>query len=227
MKRGKKYLEALKKVDKNKSYTIAEGVALAKQTSYVKFDEAVEIVVRLNIEQKHTIRGSISLPHSIETKEKKVLVFAEGNYAEEARKAGADYVGLDDLIEKIKGGWLEFDVAIATPDVMKSLGKLGPILGKRGLMPNPKDGTVTQEIAKAVSEFKKGKINYRADKTGIVHNKIGRVSMEDSKILENIKALYEEILKKKPTDIKGEYIKSIYLCTTMGPGIKIDKMSLK
>ncbi|HOJ49587.1 MAG TPA: 50S ribosomal protein L1 [Spirochaetota bacterium] len=227
MKRGKKYLEALKKIDKNKAYSISEGVTLAKQTSYVKFDESIEIVIRLNIEQKHTIRGSMSLPNSIESKEKRVVVFAEGNYAEDARKAGADYVGLDDLIEKIKGGWLEFDVAIATPDVMKSLGKLGPILGKRGLMPNPKDGTVTQEITKAVSEFKKGKINYRADKTGIVHNKIGKVSMDDAKVLENIKALYDEILRKKPSDIKGEYIKSIYLCTTMGPGIKIDKLSLK
>jgi len=227
MRRGKKYLEALKKIDKNKSYSISEAVSLAKQTSYAKFDEAIEIVIRLNIEQKHTIRGSISLPYSIDSKEKRVLVFAEGNFAEEARKAGADYVGLEELIEKIKGGWLEFDVAIATPDVMKSLGKLGPILGKRGLMPNPKDGTVTQEIAKAVSEFKKGKINYRADKAGIVHNKIGKVSMEDQKILENIKALYDEILKKKPSDIKGEYVKSIFLCTTMGPGIKVDKLSLK
>lgn len=227
MKRGKKYLEALKKVDKQRFYPIGEAVSLAKEISYVKFDEALEIVIRLNIEQKHTIRGSLSLPNSIDSNEKRVLVFAEGNFAEEAKKAGADYVGLNDLIEKIKGGWLEFDVAIATPDVMKSLGKLGPILGKRGLMPNPKDGTVTQEISKAVIEFKKGKINYRADKTGIVHNKIGRVSMDDSKVIENIKALYDEIIKKKPSDIKGEYIKSIYLCSTMGPGIKVDRLSLK
>lgn len=227
MKRSRRYLELAKKVDRDKLYPYSEALQLAKDTAKAKFDESVEMALRLNIQQKHSIRGSISLPHTVDAEEKKVLVFALGEKAKEAESAGATYVGSEDLIEKIRGGWLDFDVVIATPDMMKDVGKLGPILGKRGLMPNPKVGTVTADVSTAVSEFKKGKVEYRADKTGIVHMKIGKVSMEIDKISENGSAIYQEILRKKPSDIKGDYIKSIALSTTMGPGIKIDTLTLK
>jgi large subunit ribosomal protein L1 len=227
MKKGKKYLEAAKKVEHEKLYAYEDALGLAKETSYVKFDASVDFAVRLNIQQKHSIRGSISLPNTVDSGEKKVLVFAVGEKAKEAEEAGAAFVGSEDLIEKIRGGWLDFDVAIATPDMMKDVGKLGPILGKRGLMPNPKVGTVTNDLKTAVSDFKKGKAEFRADKTGIVHIKIGRVSMTPEKIHENGVAIYKELMRKKPSDIKGEYVKSVYVSTTMGPGIKIDPQSIR
>lgn len=226
MKRGKKYLEAQKKVEKNKLYPYSDAVGLAKEVAPAKFDESVDFSIRLNIQQKHSIRGSLSLPHSMDAKEKKVLVFAEGEKATEAQKAGADYVGSADLIDKIKGGWIDFEVVIATPDMMKEVGKLGPILGKKGLMPNPKVGTVTTDLKTAVSEFKKGKAEYRADKAGIIAFKIGKKSMTKEKIEENGKTLFNEIMKKKPNDIKGEYIKSVFISTTMGPSVKIDPQSI-
>lgn len=227
MKRSKRYVELAKKVDRSKLYEYQEAVQLAKDTAKAKFDESVDMAVRLNIQQKHSIRGSISLPHSVDSGEKKVLVFALGEKAKEAEAAGAAYVGSEDLIEKIRGGWLDFDVVIATPDMMKDVGKLGPVLGKRGLMPNPKVGTVTADIKTAVSEFKKGKVEYRADKTGIVHMKIGKVSMDAAKIAENGNLIFQEILRKKPNDIKGDYLKSVALSTTMGPGIKVDALTIK
>lgn len=226
MQKGKKYLEAQKKVEKNKLYAYSEAVGLAKDIAPAKFNESVDFAIRLNIQQKHSIRGSLSLPHSMDAKEKKVLVFAEGEKAKEAEKAGADYVGSSDLIDKIKGGWIDFEVVIATPDMMKEVGKLGPVLGKKGLMPNPKVGTVTTDLKTAVSEFKKGKAEYRADKAGIIAFKIGRKAMDKEKIAENGKALFQEIMKKKPNDIKGEYIKSIFISTTMGPSIKIDPQTI-
>lgn len=226
MKRSKRYVEAAKKVEKGKLYDFVNGISLAKEISAAKFDEAVDLAVRLNIQQKHSIRGRISLPNTLDTDEKKVLVFATGEKADEAKAAGAAYVGSEDLIEKIRGGWLDFDVAIATPDMMKELGKLGPILGKRGLMPNPKVGTVTADVKNAVKEFQKGKVEYRADKTGIVHMKIGKVSIDVEKIVENGKAIYQELMRRKPNDIKGEYVKSVYLSTTMGPGIKINPQTI-
>lgn len=222
MKRGKKYLEAFKKVEQEKLYPFGDAVALSKDIAFAKFDESIELSIRLNVQQKHSIRGSISLPNTVDSGDKRVLVFAVGEKAKEALDAGATYVGSEDLVDKIKGGWLEFDVAIATPDMMKDVGKLGPILGRRGLMPNPKVGTVTADVTKAVAEFKKGKTEFRADKTGIVHLKIGRVSMEASAIEENGKAIFQELMRRKPNDIKGDYVKSLYISTAMGPGIKID-----
>ncbi|HCL58197.1 MAG TPA: 50S ribosomal protein L1 [Spirochaetia bacterium] len=226
MKKSKRYLEAAKKVVSNKVYAYQEAVELIKQVSSTKFNESVDLAVRLNIQQKHSIRGSLSLPHSVDTSDKKIVVFAEGPKAEEAKEAGAVYVGSDDLIQKIRGGWLDFDVAIATPDMMKEVGKLGPILGKRGLMPNPKVGTVTLDVKTAVNEFKKGKREYKADKTGIIHFKIGKASMTAEQIIENGKVIYQELMRKKPNDIKGDYVKSVYVSSTMGPGIKIDSKTI-
>ncbi len=227
MKRSKRYKEAVAKTEFEKEYDYMEGIALVKEMSAVKFDESVDMAFRLNIQQKHSIRGSISLPNSVSAVDKKVLVFAEGEKAKEAEEAGAAFVGSTELIDKIKGGWLEFDVAIATPEMMKNVGKLGPILGKRGLMPNPKVGTVTQDLKTAVLEFKKGKVEYRADKTGIVHMRIGKISMDVGKIAENGKLIFKEIMKKKPSDIKGEYVKSVSLTTTMGPGIRVEEQTIK
>ena len=221
MKRGKKYQEAEKKVDRQKAYPLADSIKLLKEASYAKFDQTVEMSINLNILQKHTVRDTVVLPFGT-GKKVRVLVFAKADKAKEAQDSGADFVGEDDLVEKIKGGWFDFDVAVATPDMMKSVGKIGQLLGKRGLMPNPKTGTVTNDIKKTVGELKKGRIEFRADKTGIIHLGIGKMSMEDSALVENIKALYEGILHKRPSDLKGEYIKSVYVSATMSPGIKID-----
>jgi len=221
VKKGKKLRESEEKVDRERTYPLEEAVKLLKETSYAKFDESVDIAINLNILQKHTVRDTTVLPHGT-GKSVRVLVFAKAGKAKEAKDAGADFVGDADLVEKIKGGWIDFDVAVATPDMMKDVGKLGPILGKRGLMPNPKTRTVTNDITQAIEELKKGRTEFRADKTRIIHLGIGKLSMDDEKILDNCKALYESVLQKRPSDLKGEYIKSVYLSSSMGPGIKID-----
>jgi large subunit ribosomal protein L1 len=221
VKRGKKYREAEKKIDGQKAYALADSIKLLKEASYAKFDQTVEMSINLNILQKHTVRDTVVLPFGT-GKKVRVLVFAKADKAKEAQDAGADFVGDDDLVEKIKGGWFDFDVAVATPDMMKSVGKIGQLLGKRGLMPNPKTGTVTNDIKKTVAELKKGRIEFRADKSGIIHLGVGKMSMEDNALVENIKALYEGVLHRRPSDLKGDYIKSIYVSATMSPGIKID-----
>lgn len=221
MKRGKKFKDVLAKVEIGKLYPLEEAVKLLKDASFVRFDESIEIAINLNILQKHTVRDTVVLPHGTGNKVR-ILVFAKADKAKEALDAGADFVGDDDLIEKIKDGWFDFDVTVATPDMMKVVGKIGQLLGKRGLMPNPKTGTVTNDIKKVVEELQKGRTEFRADKTKIVHLGIGKCSMDENAIVENFKALYDGILSKRPADLKGDYIQSVYLSTTMGPGIKID-----
>jgi large subunit ribosomal protein L1 len=219
--RGKKYREAAEKYSRMDIYDLPDSIKLVKDMAFAKFDETVEVAVRLNIGKSHTVRSTVALPNSFQ-KEKKILVFAKGEKVDEAKSAGAEYVGDDDLIAKIKDGWLDFDVAIATPDMMKDVGKLGPILGRRGLMPNPKAKTVTNDVKGAIEELKKGRMEFRADKAGIVHLPVGKVSMEQDKIKENVNIFISELNKKKPADIKGEYIKSISISSTMGPGVKLD-----
>ena len=221
MKRGKKYQEVLKKVDRSKSYTLKEAAALTKECSYAKFDETVELSVKLTLKKSQSVRDTVVLPNQFSA-QKKVLVFAKGDKAEEARAAGAAYVGDSDLIDQIKGGWMDFDVAVATPDMMKEVGKLGPILGRRGLMPNPKTQTVTNDIKGALAELSKGRVEFRSDKTGVVQLAVGKVSMDADKITENAVAIMSEILRKKPADAKGDYVVSIALSSTMGPGVRVD-----
>ena len=221
MKRGKKYQEVLKKVDRSKSYTLKEAAALTKECSYAKFDETVELAVKLTLKKSQSVRDTVVLPNQFSA-QKKVLVFAKGDKAEEARAAGAAYVGDSDLIDQIKGGWLDFDVAVATPDMMKEVGKLGPILGRRGLMPNPKTQTVTNDIKGALAELSKGRVEFRSDKTGVVHLAVGKVSMDADKITENAVSIIAEILRKKPADAKGDYVVSVALSSTMGPGVHVD-----
>lgn len=221
MEKGKKIRKASSKIEKGKMYPLNDAVKLLKECSYAGFNESVEIAVNLNILQKHTVRDTTVLPYGT-GKKVSILVFAKADKAKEAEEAGADFVGDVDLIDKIKGGWFDFDVAVATPDMMKAVGKIGQLLGKRGLMPNPKTQTITNNIAKTVEELKKGRTEFRADKTRIVHLGIGKLSMDENEIVENVKALYESVLHKRPADLKGEYIKSVYLTSTMGPGIKID-----
>ena len=223
---GKRYDAIRKTVEKLRLYTVDEAIDLAKKNATCKFDETIEVTINLNILQKHSIRDTLSFPNAF-GKEKRVVVFATGEKAEEAKKAGAVEVGFEDLMDKIKGGWTDFDVAISTPDLMKEVGKLGQQLVRKGLMPNPKTGTVTLEVANAVKSFKAGRMEYRADKHGIVRIGIGKASMGADKLLENFKVFYDEILKKKPSDIKGEYIKGINVTSTMGVGIKIDHKKFK
>ena len=229
MKKGKKYLEALNKVDKSKLYTLDEAVKLVKETSVSKFDSSVEIAVRLNLDTRKSdqqLRGAIVLPSGT-GKEKKVLVIAKGDNAKLAREAGADFVGDTDMLEKIeKENWLDFDVMIATPDMMPLLGKLGKVLGPKGLMPNPKTGTVTTDVKKAVNDVKKGRVEYKTDSYGNVHAVVGKVSFTEDQLKENIKAFMNIIIKSKPSVVKGVYVKNISLSTTMGPGIKLDVNSL-
>ncbi len=229
-KRGKKYLEALKKVDRTKRYSFEEGVKLALECAYANFDETVDIAVRLGVDPRKAdqmVRGTVVLPHGVGRKIT-VLVFAKGEKEKEALEAGADYVGAEDLVEKIqKEGWLEFDKAIATPDMMSLVGRLGRILGPRGLMPNAKSGTVTFDVAKAVKELKSGRIEFRVEKAGIVHAPMGKVSFGVDKILDNIAVFMDTIIKSKPASSKGAYLRSIAISTTMGPGIKIDPSSVK
>jgi len=223
-KRSKRYTSVVSKVEK-KNYSIEEAVDLVKQCASAKFNESVDIAVRLGVDPKkadQAIRGTVILPHGI-GKEVRVLVIAKPPKDEEARAAGADYVGYKDFIEKIQGGWTDVDVIIATPDVMGDLGKIGKILGPRGLMPNPKSGTVTADVAKAVKEVKSGKIEFRVDKAGIVHATIGKVSFEKEKLIDNIKSFLATVVRLKPSTAKGQYIKSIAISSTMGPGVRIDK----
>lgn len=221
VKSGKKYKDAFSKIEKERLYSLEDAVKLLKDLTCVKFDESIEIAINLNILQKHTVRDTVVLPHGT-GKKVRILVFAKADKAKEAEEAGADYVGDTDLIDKIKGGWFDFDTAVATPDMMKFVGKIGQLLGKRGLMPNPKTGTVSNDIKKIVDELKKGRVEFRADKTRIIHLGIGKCSMNSNAIVENCRALYDGILHKRPPDLKGEYIKSVYLSSTMSPGIKID-----
>ena len=229
MKKGKKYLEAVSKVDKTRVYTLDEAVKLVKETSVSKFDGSVEIAMRLNLDTRKSdqqLRGAIVLPNGT-GKEKKVLVIAKGDNAKLAREAGADFVGDTDMLEKIeKENWLDFDVMIATPDMMPLLGKLGKVLGPKGLMPNPKTGTVTTDVKKAVNDVKKGRVEYKTDSYGNVHALVGKVSFTEDQLKENIKAFMNIIIKSKPSVVKGVYVKNISLSTTMGPGIKLDVNSL-
>jgi large subunit ribosomal protein L1 len=220
MKHGKKYNAAAEKIDADKLYTYDEAVGLVKSVAFAKFDETVEISVKLNLKKNHTVRDTVVFPNSFQG-EKSILVFAKGEKADEARALGATHVGDAELIEKIKGGWMEFDVCVATPDMMKDVGKLGPILGRRGLMPNPKTGTVTNDLAAAIKELKAGRIEFRADKTGVVHLPVGKVSMDAGKVNENVQTFMGELERRRPADLKGDFIKSVAVSSTMGPGVKI------
>ena len=223
-KTGKKYQEAAKLIDAAKLYSPKEAVELVKKTSVTKFNSSVEVAVRLGVNPKYAdqqVRGALVLPHGT-GKSKTVLVFAKGAKIQEAEAAGADFVGAEELVTKIQGGWTDFDVAVATPDMMGLVGRLGKILGPKGLMPNPKVGTVTMDVARAVNEIKAGKIEYRTDKAGNVQTSIGKVSFNDDQLLENYITLVETLIKVKPSGAKGQYIKSVTLSTTMGPGVPVD-----
>lgn len=223
-KKGKKYQAALEKVDRTKFYAADEAIALAKEIDFANFDATVEVSYNLNIDvtkADQQIRGAMVLPHGT-GKTQTIVVIAQGEKAKEAEEAGADFVGDADLIAKIEGGWLDFDVMVATPDMMGQVGRLGRVLGPKGLMPNPKTGTVTQDVTKAVNDIKAGQVTYRADKAGIVNVPIGKVSFEDAKLKENLKALHNEIVRLRPASTKGKYILSLTLTTTFGPGIKLD-----
>ena len=220
MAHGKKYRAAAEKYNRMEAYPLEKAVELVKGLAYAKFDETIEVSMKLNIKSKHTIRDVMALPHLF-GREKKILVFAKGDKAEEARRAGAAYVGDADLIEKIKGGWLDFDIAVATPEMMKDVGKLGQILGRRGLMPNPKTQTVTFNVKEALEELKKGRVEYRADKGGVVHLAVAKLSMEKEQIRDNAVAFISEVIKRRPSDLKGDYVQSIVLSSTMGPGIRL------
>ena len=227
-KKSKNLQAALAKVDRNKKYEANEAVTLAKEIDFAKFDATVEVSYNLNIDVKKAdqqIRGAMVLPHGT-GKTSRVVVIARGEKAKEAEAAGADFVGEADLIQKISDGWLEFDVMVATPDMMGQVGRLGRVLGPKGLMPNPKTGTVTMDVTKAVNDIKAGQVTYRADKAGIVNVPIGKVSFEDNKLVENLEALHEQILRVKPAAAKGTYINNLTLSTTFGPGIKLDVTSL-
>lgn len=222
-KRGKRYQAALAKIERHRLYKPEEALTLVKESAAAKFDETVEVSVRLGIDPRHTdqqVRGAVVLPHGT-GKSRTVLVFAKGDMATEAADAGADYVGAEEMAEKIRQGWLGFEVAVATPDMMSVVGRLGKILGPRGLMPNPKTGTVTFDIERAVKEIKAGKIEYRADKTGIVHAPIGKVSFPLEKLKENYETLIDTLIKARPAAVKGQYMRSIVVSSSMGPGIKV------
>ncbi len=227
-KRGKKYLEAVKKIDRTRKYDLQEGLTLLKEVSYATFDETVEMAVRLGVDPRKAdqmVRGSVTLPHGT-GKSVTVLVFAKGEKEKEARDAGADYVGGDEYAEKIQQGWLEFDRVIATPDMMGTVGKLGRILGPRGLMPNPKSGTVTFNVEQAVKDIKAGQVEFRVEKAGIVHCPIGKRSFSVKNLVENARSLLETLLRLKPATSKGQYIRSIAISSTMGVGIKLDPIAV-
>jgi len=228
-KHGKKYRKAKEKIDTAKRYAVEEAVKLALETAYANFDETVDIAVRLGVNPKYSdqmVRGAVTLPHGL-GKDVKVLAFCKGEKEAEAKEAGADFVGGEDLVEKIKSGWLEFDKAVATPDMMAQLGKIGRILGPRGLMPNAKTGTVTFDLAKAIKELKAGKVEFKVDKAGVVHAPLGKVSFGPEKILDNLKALIDTLQKAKPASAKGTYFRGMAVSTTMGPGVKIDTNSIR
>ncbi|EBF5203808.1 50S ribosomal protein L1 [Listeria monocytogenes] len=227
-KKGKKYQDALKQIDANKVYTAEEAVELAKKIDFAKFDATVEVAFRLGVDPKKAdqqIRGAVVLPNGT-GKTQRVLVFAKGEKAKEAEAAGADYVGESEFVEKINQGWFEFDVIVATPDMMGEVGKLGRVLGPKGLMPNPKTGTVTMDVTKAVNEIKAGKVEYRVDKAGNVHAAIGKVAFDAAKLVENFRTVNDVLQKAKPAAAKGTYVKNLSVTTTFGPGIKVDPASL-
>jgi large subunit ribosomal protein L1 len=228
-KRGKKYQDSKKKIESNGVNSFNDAVQVTLDSAYAKFDETVDLAVRLGVDPRHAdqmVRGSVVLPHGT-GKDIKVLVFAKGEKETEASEAGADFVGNDDLIEKIKGGWFGFDKAVATPDVMGSVGKIGKLLGPRGLMPNAKSGTVTFEVARAIQDLKAGKIDFRVEKAGIVHVPMGKVSFGVDKIVQNMTAFFDTIMRLKPASSKGTYLKGIAISTTMGPGLKVDAALVK
>lgn len=225
---GKKYEASRKMVDKP-AYVLQDAMPLVKKAAFAKFDESVEIALSLGVDPKHAdqmVRGTVVLPHGL-GKTTRVIVIASGEKVREAREAGADEVGAEDLVQKIQGGWLEFDAVVATPDMMKSVGRLGKVLGPRGLMPNPKTGTVTLDVAKAVNELKAGKVEFRVDKTGIIHCSVGKVSFDPEKLADNAKALISSVLRAKPPTAKGRYVKSIVISSTMGPGVPVDLDSVE
>ena len=225
MKHGKNYRESVKKIDRTKLYSFEEAAALVKGIAYAKFDETVEISVKLTLKKSQSVRDTVVLPHQFSA-QKRVLVFAKGEKAEEARQAGAAFVGDDDLIEKIRGGWMDFDVAVATPDMMKDVGRLGPILGRRGLMPNPKTQTVTFDLKAALAELTKGRVEFRSDKTNVIHIAVGKISMDADKVSENARVVVKEIIRKKPSDAKADFVVSIALSSTMGPGVRVNVKDL-
>ena len=225
-KHGKKWEEAAKLIEKNKLYDPDEAVEIVKKTASAKFDETVEVAVKLGVDPKHAdqqVRGAVVLPHGT-GKTRRVLVFAKGEKAKEAEAAGADFVGAEDMVEKIQGGWTDFDVAVATPDMMGTVGRLGKILGPKGLMPNPKVGTVTMDITRAINEIKAGKIEYRTDKAGNIHAPVGKVSFDNEKLVQNYFTLLETLIKVKPSAAKGTYLRGITFSTTMGPGVKVNPL---
>ena len=229
VKRGKKYLEASKIIDSTKTYHPEEAISLAKKTSYAKFDETVELHLRMGVDPRHAdqqVRGVALLPNGL-GKPLRVLVFAQGEAQKIAQEAGADSVGADEIIKKIEEGWLEFDIAVATPDMMPKIGKLGKILGRKGLMPNPKSGTISQpaDLPRVIADARKGRVEFKLDKTAIIHTPVGKISFDDKKLLENLSALIEAVVKAKPSGAKGQYIKSATLATSMGPGIQLDLKS--
>ena len=225
MKRSKRYVSNLEKLDKNKAYSVEEAVKLVKETSNAKFDSTIEVAMNLNLDTKKNdqqLRGAVVLPNGT-GKTKRILVLAKGDQAKAAKEVGADFVGDLDMIQKIeKESWFDYDVIIATPEMMPMLGKIGKLLGPKGLMPNPKTGTVTMDTAKAIEETKKGKVNYRTDSFGNVHGIVGKASFDDAKLVENLKAFVEAIMKVKPSTVKGTYVKNVSISSTMGPGVKID-----
>jgi large subunit ribosomal protein L1 len=228
---GKKYRRSVAKVDRNKRYALEEACKLVPETKVAKFDESVDIAVRLGVDPKHAdqmVRGTVILPHGLGGKSKRVLVIASGEKLKEAQEAGADFVGGEDMVTKIQQeNWLDYDAIVATPEMMKSVGRLGKVLGPRGLMPNPKTGTVTFEVGRAVREIKAGKVEYRVDKTAIIHAPIGKVSFGPEKLLDNAKTLIDSVIKAKPAAAKGKYVKSIALSSTMGPGVRVDLTSVE
>jgi len=221
MKHGKKYRESVAKYDSSKQYDLAQACQLVKDLKFAKFDETVEVHVNLRLTKSQTVRDTLVFPHQFKG-EKKVLVFCKEDRIKEALDAGAAYAGADEYIEKVKGGWLDFDVAVATPDMMKDVGRLGMVLGRKGLMPNPKTGTVTADISNAINELKKGRTEFRADKGGVVHIAVGKVSMDTEKLVENVNALLSEIVRKKPADAKSGFVQTVSVNSTMGPGVWVN-----
>ena len=227
-KTGKKYRAAQEKVEPNKKYTLEEGLAKVKEIAFAKFDETVELTMWLGVDPRKAdqmVRGTVVLPNGLGGKAKTVVVIAQGDKIREAQEAGADFAGGDDIVDKIKGGWLEFDALIATPDMMGKVGQLGKLLGPRGLMPNPKTGTVTMDVKTAIVETKAGKVEYRVDKTGVIHSPVGKVSFDPEKLAENTKVLINAVMKAKPSTAKGRYLKKINLAATMSPGVLLDELS--
>ncbi|MDR2543118.1 MAG: 50S ribosomal protein L1 [Treponema sp.] len=218
MKRGKKYKESVKKYNAEKVYELNEALTLVKTLAFAKFDETVELSVKLNLKKSQSVRDTVVLPNQFRG-EKKILVFCKAEKEKEAQDAGASFVGAEELIEKVKGGWTDFDVAVATPDMMKDVGKLGMVLGRKGLMPNPKTGTVSFDLKGTLAELKKGRVEFRADKTGVMHLAVGKVSMEAQQVAENVKAVITEVKRKRPIDVKGEFIRTVSVASTMGPGV--------